>query len=194
MAQGDLIYTGPDQSGSEPPSAPGAPSAGGTSDPSLVSGQDPVSFLGIPFSYDTGLGGSAPPGGHQVPPGQSAGTGGQTVNQPDQYPDTEAVSGVSLTGGTGIEGSQGAPPDQIEQPGQSFAVTNPNNFAGWPGGGSGTQQVTVPVAQGGPNDSTMVAGQYPPAKPLPAGNFYPTDDGVGSGHVLVGGWEKGQRG
>ena len=107
----DLIYSGPtDSADGAAGAAPGAPMAHGANDPSQVSGQDPASFLGIPFSYSTGLGGS--------PPG---------------------------------------------------------NF-------------------GGSDDPTNEPGQYPPAKPLVAGDFYPDMSGAGEGNVLVGGFKKGRRG
>lgn len=183
----DLIYTGPtDSADGAVGNAPGAPSAFGAADPSQVTGQDPASFLGIPFSYSTGLGGSPAPGG------QSPGAGDPT-NQPNQYPSEGTFSHVPLDG-TGLDGSQGAPPSQIETPGATFQVSDPNYTAGRPGGGSGTQMISAQVAVGGPGDSTMVSGQYPPARPLPEGDFYPTEDGIGQGSVLVGGYKKGQRG
>ena len=51
----DLIYSGPtDSADGAAGSAPGAPMAYGAGDPSQVTGQDPASFLGIPFSYSPG--------------------------------------------------------------------------------------------------------------------------------------------
>lgn len=180
----DLIYSGPsDSADGAAGNAPGAPAAYGGADPSQVTGQDPASFLGIPFSYNTGLGGSPPPGGGSTDP----------TNEPNQYPATGTITGVPL-GGTGLDGTQGAPATQIETPGTSFQVTDPNYTAGKPGGGSGVQMVAAPVAVGGHGDSTMVVGQYPPARPLVAGSFYPDESGVDDGNVLVGGYKKGARG
>lgn len=182
----DLIYSGPtDSADGAAGTAPGAPMAYGAGDPSQVTGQDPASFLGIPFSYSTGLGGSPPPGGQGV-------AGGDPTNQPNQYPDAGTISHVPL-GGTGLPGTQGAPAAQIETPGTSFQVTDPNYTAGKPGGGSGTQLVDAPVAVGGSGDSTTVSGQYPPAKPLVEGDFYPDHSGAGDGNILVGGYKKGAR-
>lgn len=167
-------------------SAPGAPSAGGAMDSSQVSGQDPNMLAGIPISYSTGAGaGTSPPGG------QGYG-GGDPSNMPNQYPSKEPISGVALDS-TSAPGTQGAPPGQIEDPGEVFWVTDPNYTSGKPGGGSGNQMIQVPIAIG-LNDATTVAGQYPPAAPLPAGNFYPADTGIAGGRVMVGGWRKGARG
>src|SRR5215471_4652203 len=183
----DLIYNGPsDSADGAAGAAPGAPMAHGATDPSQVTGQDPASFLGIPFSYSTGLGGSSPPGG------QTPGTVDPS-NQPNQYPDQGTFTHVPF-GGTGLDGTDGAPPDMIETTGKTFAVTDPNYTAGRPGGGSGTQLVQAPVAVGGHADSTMVVGQYPPAKPLVPGEFYPDASGAGEGNILVGGYKKGRRG
>ena len=179
----DLVYSGPtDSADGAAGNAPGAPSAFGGADPSQVTGQDPASFLGIPYSYNTGLGGSAGGAG-----------GGDPTNEAGQTPADMPISGVPLAG-TGLDGTQGAPQDQIETPGTSFQVTDPNYTAGKPGGGSGIQMVSAPVAVGGHGDSTMVAGQYPPAKPLPDGNYFPDNSGAGDGSVLVGGYKKGARG
>ena len=183
----DLIYNGPtDSADGATGTAPGAPMAYGANDPSQVTGQDPASFLGIPFSYSTGLGGSPPPGG------QGSG-GGDPTNQPNQYPSEGTFSHVPLDG-TGLDGTQGAPAGQIETPGPTFMVTDPNYTSGKPGGGSGVQLVAAQVAVGGSGDSTTVSGQYPPAKPLVPGDHYPTEDGIGQGSVLVGGYKKGARG
>ena len=179
----DLIYSGPtDSADGAAGTAPGAPMAHGAGDPSQVTGQDPASFLGIPFSYNTGLGGSAPPGGGTADP----------TNEPNQYPDRGTFTHVPL-GGTGLDGTQGAPM-VAETTGTSFQVTDPNYTAGKPGGGSGVQLVSAPVAVGGHGDSTMVVGQYPPARPLVPGDHYPDASGAGDGTVLVGGFKKGQRG
>lgn len=183
----DLIYNGPtDSADGAAGQGPGAPAAHGANDPSQVTGQDPVSVFGIPLSYSTGLGGSPPPGGQ----GQG---GGDPTNQPNQYPSEGTISHVPL-GGTGLDGTQGAPQTQIETPGTSFMVTDPNYTSGKPGGGSGNQLVPAQVSVGGHGDSTMVSGQYPPAKPLVAGNFYPDASGAGDGSILVGGYKKGARG
>jgi hypothetical protein len=182
----DLVYSGPDDSANGAAgTAPGAPMAFGGADPSQVTGQNPASFLGIPFSYSTGLGGSQPPGG------QTAGSADPT-NQPNQYPDHGSISHVPLDG-TGLPGTQGAPASQVETPGTGFQVTDPNYTAGRPGGGSGTQMVTAQVAVGGHGDSTMVSGQYPPASPLVPGDFYPDASGMGQGSILTGGYKKGRR-
>jgi hypothetical protein len=181
----DLIYNGPsDSADGAAGAAPGAPMAYGGADPSQVTGQDPASFLGIPFSYSTGLGGS--------PPAGPAGTSDDPTGEPNQYPAAGTFTHVPLTG-TGLPGSQGAPAATIETTGTTFAVTDPNYTAGKPGGGSGVQLVEAPVAVGGEADSTMVVGQYPPARPIVAGEFYPTNDGIGEGSVLVGGYKKGAR-
>lgn len=180
----DLIYSGPaDSADGAAGTAPGAPPAGGAADPSQVTGQDPASFLGIPFSYSTGLGGSPPAGG---------GGAGDPTNEPGQYPDRGTFTHVPL-GGTGLGGTQGAP--AVAEPGgTSFQVTDPNYTSGRPGGGSGVQLVSAPVQVGGHADSTMVIGQYPPARPLVPGDHYPDASGAGDGTILVGGFRKGQRG
>lgn len=184
----DFIFQPPDPAksgdmGGGP--APGAAPDTGAKDPTLVTGQDPDSFLGIAFPMGTGAGGTPAPGG------QSAGSAEPTA-QPNQYPPTEPISGVNLSG-TGAPGTQGAP-KQLENPGPLIAVTDPNYTAGKPGGGSGTQMVSVPVAVGGASDSTAQPGQYPPAAPIVPGDYYPTQDGAGKGSVMVGGWKKGARG
>ena len=186
----DLIFMPPvpvpnsaDDGGGGP--AVNVPSAGGSADATQVSGQDPNSLAGIPISYSTGAGAGTP-----SPGGQGYG-GGDPSNMPNQYPSREPISGVSLDS-TGAPGTDGAPPGQVEDPGEMFWVTDPNYTSGKPGGGSGTQMIQVPVALG-LHDSTTVAGQYPPAAPLPAGNFYPADAGTAGGHVMVGGWKKGAR-
>lgn len=181
----NMKYKGPQQSApGQPGGGPGAPSSYGPSDPTLVSGQDPASFLGINYqgAYSTGAGGSPAPGGGV----------GDPTNEPNQYPAREPLSGVGLDG-TGAPGTQGAPATQIEQPGAAVTVSDPNYTAGKPGGGSGTQFVSVPTPTSGPQDATMVAGQYPPAAPVVPGDFYPVSDNAGAGRVLVGGFLKGQR-
>ena len=184
----DLIFMPPfpanaaDDGGGMP--GPGVPSAGGV-DPSLVSGQDPNSLAGIPISYSTGAGAGTP-----APGGQGYG-GADPSNMPNQYPSREPISGVALDS-TGAPGTQGAPVDRVEDPGEMFWVSDPNYTSGKPGGGSGNQMIQAPVALG-LNDSTTVAGQYPPQRPLLAGGFYPADAGTAGGHVMVGGWKKGAR-
>src|SRR5215468_3746929 len=112
----DLIYHGPDDSANGAAgTAPGAPAAHGMADPSQVTGQDPASFLGVPFSYSTGLGGSPPPGGESA-------ASAEPTNQPNQYPDRGTFSHVPL-GGTGLDGTDGAPQSQIATPGPVYQVT-----------------------------------------------------------------------
>jgi hypothetical protein len=167
----------------QPPA--GADSASmGAVDPTLVSVQDPGSIAGIQLSYSTGAGtGSPAPGGQ--------GQGADAVNQPNQYPAAEPVSGVALTGGTGMPGSQGNP-DRVADPGQTIMVSDPNYTSGKPGGGSGIQMVPAQISLG-PDDSTTVAGQYPPAQPILPGNFSPGSTGAGQGRVLRGGYRNGAR-
>ena len=182
----DLIYTGPtDSANGAPGTAPGAPPAAGSNDPSQVSGQDPASFLGIPLSYSTGLGGSPAPGGES--PG-----GADPTNQPNQYPDRGTFSHVPLDG-TGLDGTTGVDPNAPAPGAVSMQVSDPNNFAGHAGGGSGTQMIAVSDAISGPGDWTATQNNYPPAKPIIPGNFYPADSGAGDGNVLTGGYKKGAR-
>ena len=170
-----------------PPPGDSSASQAGASDPTLVSVQDPSSIAHIPLSYSTGAGaGSAPPGGENQ--------GAHDVNQPNQYPPSEAVTGVSFGGGTGMPGSQGIIPGDAPQGASGMQVTNPNNFAGNAGGGSGTQMITVTDSVSGPDDWTATQDNYPPGNPLLPGNFYPAATGAGQGSVMVGGWKKGQRG
>ena len=185
----DLIYSGPtDSADGAAGTAPGAPAAHGAGDPSQVSGQDPASFLGIPFSYSTGLGGSPPPGNESA-----QGNSGDPTNQPNQYPAQGTFSHVPL-GGTGLDGTQGVDP-QAPAPGAvSMQVTDPNNFAGHAGGGSGTQMIAITDAISGPGDWTATQDNYPPRRPIIPGAFYPEASGSGQGNVLVGGYKKGQRG
>lgn len=160
--------------------------AQGASDPTLVSVQDPSSIARIGLAYSTGAGaGSAPPGGeHQ---------GAHDTSQPNQYPATEPISGVTL-GETGMPGSQGIDAGTAPAGAAAMQVTNPNNFAGNAGGGSGTQMIGVSDAISGPDDWTATQDNYPPGRPLLPGNFYPAMTGAGEGSVMVGGWKKGQRG
>lgn len=183
----DLIYSGPaDSANGAGGQGPGAPMAHGATDPSQVTGQDPASFLGIPFSYSTGLGGSPPPGGEGL-------GGGDPTAEPNQYPDRGTFTHVPL-GGTGLGGSQGVDPQAAAPGATSMQVTDPNNFAGHAGGGSGTQMITVSDSVSGPDDWTATQDNYPPARPIIPGGFYPTASGAGDGSVLVGGFKKGQRG
>lgn len=175
--------------------APGIPSAGGTSDPSQVSGQDPDSFLGIPISYESGAGGSPAPGG------ESQGTADPS-NMPNQYPGKEPISGVAL-GGSGAPGSQGiiAQADGDGGPGaQTIQVTDPSLQGAPPAGQSGTQLQDVAISVSGPGDSTATKGNYPPQIPIIEGDFYPVPGGQmqppagdASSHVMKGGWMNGAR-
>src|SRR5258708_9865711 len=105
---------------------PGPPAA--QDDASQVSGQDPQSLFGIPVSYQSGAAGTPAPGGE--------GQGAHDVNQPNQYPGTEPISGVSL-GGSGAPGTAGINPDQAPSGGRPVMVSNPNNYQGTAGGGPG---------------------------------------------------------
>jgi hypothetical protein len=171
----DLKYRGPDESGDGFAPAPGVPA--NPNDPTLAPGQDPASFAGIPFSYSTGAGGSVPPGGASDP-----------TAPPGIYPASDTLAGTPL-GGTGAPGSGGAPAGQIQQPGVTIQVTDPNAVYGRPGGGTGNYVVSAVV---GP-DSTAPAGTYPPARPIIEGGFYPASDGAGQGNIMIGGWKKGVR-
>lgn len=158
----------------------------GSADPTLVSGQDPSMAFGIQMPYSTGAGaGTPPPGGeHQ---------GAHDVNQPNQYPAAEPVSGVALTGGTGMPGSQGVDDGGPPAGASTMLVSDPNNFAGHAGGGSGTQMIPVTDAVSGPDDWTATQDNYPPATPIIPGNFYPAATGAGAGRVLRGGYANGAR-
>lgn len=166
---------------------PGGPSSGTGADGkdvTQVSGQDPPDFLGIPFSYSTGLGGSPPPGG------QSQATTDPT-NQPNQYPDQGTFSHVPLDG-TGLDGSPGVSTGDPEPGGQPVTVTRPGAFLAGPiGGAPGTQGQTVSVTLSGVNDSTTQTQQYPAAETITKVSL-PHDTGISGGHVLVGGYKKGQ--
>lgn len=172
----------------EQPDAPGVPAA--QDDASQVSGQDPQSLFGIAISYDSGAAGTAAPGGeHQ-------GQGLHDVNQPNQYPGTEPISGVSL-GGSGAPGAAGINPDDTPAGARPMTVSDPNNFAGHAGGGSGTQFITVTDSVSGPDDWTATQNNYPPQFPVISGDYYPVPGGPGNnagrGKVLRGGYLKGQR-
>ncbi len=164
---------------------PGPPAA--QDDASQVSGQDPQSLFGIPVSYQSGAAGTPAPGGE--------GQGAHDVNQPNQYPGTEPISGVSL-GGSGAPGTAGINPDQAPSGGRPVMVSNPNNYQGTAGGGSGTQFITVTDAVSGPDDWTAPS-PYPPANQIVPGDYYPVPGGPGNnagrGRVLRGGFMKGQR-
>lgn len=155
----------------------------GSKDPTLVSGQDPSSLFGIAISYSSGAGGS---GG-----GSEGATSADPTNQPNQYPDREAISGVSLDG-SGAPGSAGITATVTDTAGTQVTVTDPNYFAGRPGGGSGVQQITVNGSISGPNDWTAPQSNYPPAHPAP-GTRAPTSTGAGQGSVRRGGNMRGQR-
>src|SRR5258707_6902798 len=71
-------------------------------DASQVSGQDPQSLFGIPVSYQSGAAGTPAPGG--------GGQGAPDVNQPNQYPGTEPISGGGLGGGRAAGGGGPDPP------------------------------------------------------------------------------------
>lgn len=170
----------------EQPDAVGVPPA--QDDPTQVSGQDPQSLFGIPISYDSGAGGTPAPGGEAQ--------GAHDVNQPNQYPGKEPISGVTLDG-SGAPGSAGVDPDAAPPGARPVTVSDPNNFAGHAGGGSGTQFITVTDAVSGPGDWTATQDNYPPRLPVIPGDFYPVPGGEGNnagrGRVLRGGFMKGQR-
>jgi hypothetical protein len=158
----------------------------GAHDPTLVVGQDPASNFGIAQSYGTGAGaGSAAPGGEHE--------GAHDVNQPNQYPPSDAITGVGYGNGTGVPGSQGINPDSAPSGATSVTVSDPNNFAGHAGGESGTQMITVSDAVSGPDDWTATQDNYPPGNPIIPGDFYPAATGAGQGRVLRGGFANGQR-
>src|SRR5258707_12227390 len=113
---------------------PGLPAA--QDDASQVSGQDPQSLFGIPVSYQSGAAGTPAPGGE--------GQGAHDVNQPNQYPGTEPISGGSL-GGSGAPGAAGINPDQAPSGGRPGVGSNPTTYQGPSGGGPGA---TVNPAHG----------------------------------------------
>ena len=154
----------------------------GSNDPTLVSGQDPTSLFGVTISYESGAAGTA---------GASSQPEGDSTNEPGQYPATEPISGVSLTGMSGAPGGPGA---EAGGGGGSVTITDPNYMAGKPGGGSGNQFISVPATLSGPDDSTTVPGQYASgvANAMPDMK-QPTATGAGQGRVLHGGYMKGQR-
>lgn len=167
--------------------APGAADSGtqGSQDPTLVSGQDPASLFGVQISYDSGASGVPAPGGE--------GQGAHDVNQPNQYPSREPLSGVSLDG-SGAPGSQGVPDANTTPPGATaVTVTDPNYTAGRPGGGSGVQMLTVNDAVSGTDDWTATQSNYPPGNPVVSGDYYPTSTGAGGGQVRRGGFMNGRR-
>ena len=153
----------------------------GATDPTLVSGQDPVSQFGVTFSYESGAQGTS---------GASGQPQGDPTNEPGQYPAIEPISGVSLDG-TGAPGSAGAGDLSGNPSGQTVMVTDPNYTSGRPGGGSGVQFVDAAVSVGGPQDSTTVPGQY--ASPNLPAMAQPQGTGAGTGRVLRGGFMNGRR-
>src|SRR5258707_8873682 len=114
---------------------PGVPAA--QDDASQVSGQDPQSLFGIPVSYQSGAAGTPAPGGE----GQAA----HDVNQPNQYPGTEPISGVSL-GGAGAPGAPGLNPDQAPSGGRPVTGADPQHHQGTAGRGSGSPVLTLSEA------------------------------------------------
>lgn len=155
----------------------------GSTDPTLVSGQDPASLFGIPISYESGAQGTA---------GASVQPQGDPSNEPGQYPATEPISGVSLDG-TGAPGSMGAGDAANRPAGGTATITDPNYTSGKPGGGSGVQFIQAVVQVGGTNDSTTTPGQYgsPIMPALQHGE--PAGTGAGTGRVRRGGNMNGQR-
>lgn len=153
----------------------------GSSDPTLVSGQQPSSLFGVQLPASTGA------------PGSVEGDRGPTdpTAEPGQVPPRGTISGVS-----GIEqsGAPGSAPRGGRRPGgQTVQVTDPNYTAGRPGGGSGVQMVTTTQNVGGPNDSTAPPQNYPGQHPVTGTNL-PAGTGAGSGRVLRGGRLRGGRG
>jgi hypothetical protein len=152
---------------------PGGPSSGPANaanpngDVSQVGGQDPASFLGIPFPYSTGAGvGSVPPGGESA-------AGADPSNEPNQYPATDAITGVSYGDGTGMPGTPGVSTGDPEPGGEPVSVTRPGLFIAGPvGGGPGTQMVTVTTTLSGINGtgqpgSMVIGGGSLPVRPQP---------------------------
>jgi hypothetical protein len=160
-----------------PPAGNAAANIGPQTDPTEVGGQNPDSLFGVPISYFTGASGS-PPGG-ETPASADA-----TV-QPNQAPDSDPFTGASGFNSTGAPGSQGA--GAATPGGTPVLVTMPFQFYGTPGGGSGIQMVPATVNMSGPDDSTAPPHNYPPARPVVDGDFYPTSTGAGDGAVHVGG-------
>lgn len=172
----DLISTA-----SEYPGGPSAGTGSDSKDSTQVGGQDPPSFLGIPFSYSTGLGGS---------PGGSGDHDPTTEN--GQTPSTMPISDVPLDG-TGLDGTPGVSTGDVEPGGQPVVVTRPGtSVAGPVGGQPGTQGVTVSVTLSGINDSTTMTQQYPATETITKVAL-PHDTGLSGGHVLTGGYKKGAR-
>jgi len=167
-----------------PNPGPGAP-AQSVNDSTVVSGQNPASLFGVEISYNSGAAGSATAYGS----GENMGT----VNQPGQYPPKEVISGVTLDG-SGAPGAPGAGNLSGNAAGGSVTLTDPNYTAGRPGGGSGNQFIQAPVQVGGPRDSTTVPGQYADSTGTNMPHMsQPESSGAGQGHVLRGGWLRGQR-
>lgn len=159
-----------------PPQAGESATQPDNGDPTQVGGQDPDSLFGVPISYFTGAAGSPQPGGDTP---ESA----DPTLQPNQAPNSDAFTGAAGFNSTGAPGSQGVVPSAAGAPIMVTAMFP----GGQPGGGSGNNMVTVNDSISGPDDSTATASNYPPARPILAGDFYPTSTGAGSGTVHVGG-------
>ena len=157
----------------------------GSNDPTLVSGQDPGDLFGISISYDSGAQGTA---------GASGQPEGDPTNEPGQYPSTEPISGVDLSGMSGAPGTDGGGDLSGNPAGQTVTITDPNYMAGKPGGGSGNQFIQAKVAVGGPDDSTTIPGQYASGVANLPSMSQPQSTGAGSGRVMKGGWMNGNRG
>jgi hypothetical protein len=168
---------------------PGGPSSGtgsDSTDPSQVGGQDPRDLFGIPIAYDSGAGGTPAPGGQSM-------MAADPTNEPNQYPDREPISGVELDD-SGAPGSQGVSTGDPEPGGTPVTVTRPGLFLAGPVGGQpGTEGVVVTQQLSGPSDSTGTTQQSPVRHPV-TNTPTPQDSGAGHGHVMRGGWMKGQRG
>jgi hypothetical protein len=140
-----------------------------------------------------------------------------TTNEPGQYPDRDDFTGVtySLGGaaGTGAPGSAGVGADSQGGPGGPDRVTY-SKVTFYKGqrsdgeefsepGGLGYGVDTVSATVGGKGDWTQAnpqgyqADQQMPGvagnTPAPGDGRFQTDGQNGSGHVLYGGWLKGQR-
>lgn len=149
--------------------------------------------------------GSGSPGGSP----QSSLTDQGTTNEPGQYPAKETFTGVPLDG-TGAPGSAGVPYDGAGGP-DSVVYSRPTFYKGMredgqgfsQSNGTGYEQETVPGAVSGTADWTQANphsygdGYDMPGvqgnTPQPGSGRYTTDGQNGSGHVLYGGWLKGQR-
>src|SRR5258707_276603 len=111
--------------------------------------------------------------------------------------DPQSLFGIPVSYQSGAPGTVGITPDQAPAGGRPVMVSNPNNYQGTAGGGSGTQFITVTDAVSGPDDWTAPS-PYPPANQIVPGDYYPVPGGPGNnagrGRVLRGGFMKGQRG